>query len=141
MHRNTFLNSPALLRPTLQWSGREDLFFAGQVTGSEGYVGSIATGLLAGVNAARLLHGQPLWVPPPATMVGAIVRYLTTPGSGEFQPIKANFGLLPPLTPPVRGKRERSRANVRRALHDLEAAARAAGEPLERARWEESHVR
>jgi methylenetetrahydrofolate--tRNA-(uracil-5-)-methyltransferase len=121
MHRNTFLNSPRLLRPTLQSVAREDLFFAGQITGSEGYVGSIGTGLLAGVNAARCLRGEPLRVLPPTTMLGAIVRYVTTPREGEFQPVKANLGLLPELERPVRGKGERCRGYAERALQDLEA--------------------
>jgi len=120
MHRNTFLDSPRLLRPTLQSRAREDLFFAGQITGSEGYVGSIGTGLLAGINAARFLRGEPLWVLPPTTMLGAIVRYITTPREGQFQPMKANFGLLPELEPPARGKRERYREYAGRALRDLE---------------------
>jgi len=142
MHRNTFLHGPTLLRPTLQQSAREDLFFAGQVTGSEGYVGAIATGFLAGVNAARLPRGQPLWVLPPTTMLGAVVRYLTSPGAREFQPMKANFGLLPPLRPAVPKKQERGRAYAERSLRDLEAAARAAGElPLEMRLEEESDVR
>jgi methylenetetrahydrofolate--tRNA-(uracil-5-)-methyltransferase len=132
MHRNTFLHSPSLLRPTLQYRERDDLFFAGQITGSEGYVGSIGTGLLAGVNAARWIRGQPLWVLPPTTMLGAIVRYLTTPAQGEFQPMKANFGLLPPLERPPRRKEERNRAYAERALRDLEAfLARDSGQPCE----------
>lgn len=121
MHRNTFLHSPSLLRPTLQYRDRDDLFFAGQITGSEGYVGSIGTGLLAGVNAARWMRGESLWVLPATTMLGAIVRYITTPGRGEFQPMKANFGLLPPLERPPRRKEERDRAYAERALRDLEA--------------------
>lgn len=120
MHRNTFLHSPSLLRPTLQSIARDDLFFAGQITGSEGYVGSIGTGLLAGVNAARLLRGEELWVLPPTTMLGAIVHYITTPRKGEFQPMKANFGLLPELPHPLRNKQERGRAYAERALRDLE---------------------
>ncbi len=120
MHRNTFLHSPSLLRPTLQSVAREDLLFAGQITGSEGYVGSIATGLLAGVNAAHLLQGKPLWILPPTTMLGAVVHYITAPGREGFQPMKANFGLLPPLDPPVRGKRQRYRAYAERALGVLD---------------------
>jgi methylenetetrahydrofolate--tRNA-(uracil-5-)-methyltransferase len=119
MHRNTFIHSPHLLQPTMQSCKREDLFFAGQITGSEGYVGSIATGLLAGINAGRLLSGASPWAPPPTTMFGALVRYLTTPRKEVFQPMKANFGLLPPLNPPVRGKRKRYTAYAERALSDL----------------------
>ncbi len=122
MHRNTFIHSPRLLHPTMQSRQREDLFFAGQIGGSEGYVGAIATGLLAGLNAAHLLQGRPLWVPPATTMLGALVRYLTTPGADEFQPMKANFGLLPPPERPVRGKQQRYRFYARRALRDLEGS-------------------
>ncbi len=120
MHRNTFLNSPALLRPTMQFRGREDLFFAGQITGTEGYVGSVAGGLVAGLNAARLVAGQPPVVLPPTTMIGALCSYVAGAASANFQPMKANFGLLPPLEPPVRNKRARYAAYVRRALADLD---------------------
>ncbi len=121
MHRNTFINSPRLLRPTLQWHDRDDLFFAGQIIGSEGYVGSAAGGLLAGINMARLLQGQGPLPLPPETMAGAIFHYVTHAEPREFQPMKANFGLLPPLQPPVRNKRARYRAYSQRALQALEA--------------------
>jgi len=121
MHRNTFINSPLLLKPTLQFRGRPDLFLAGQITGSEGYVGSTAGGLLAGLNAARLIRGQPPVVPPRETMLGALFHYVTHAEPDEFQPMKANFGLLPPLSPPVRNKRRRYRAYAERALAALEA--------------------
>lgn len=119
MHRNTFLHSPSLLRPTLQSVDRGDLFFAGQITGSEGYVGSIATGLLAGINATRWLRQEAPLSPPPTTMLGALLRYLTVPRQGDFQPMKANFGLLPPLERRVRDKERRYRAYSERALNDL----------------------
>ena len=122
MHRNTFINSPALLLPTLQWRGRGDLFFAGQITGTEGYVGSTAGGLLAGLNAARLCRGLPPVILPETTMMGALFHYVTQAASAEFQPMKANFGLLPPLEPPVRNKRQRYVAYAERALADLETA-------------------
>ncbi|MFZ5909565.1 MAG: methylenetetrahydrofolate--tRNA-(uracil(54)-C(5))-methyltransferase (FADH(2)-oxidizing) TrmFO [Chloroflexota bacterium] len=123
MHRNTFLASPKLLRPTLQHKTRDDLFFAGQITGVEGYMGNIATGLLAGLNAARLLTGRPLLELPPETMLGALCRYVTHADMQDFQPMKANFGILPPLEhtgkkPP--GKRERGKAYADRALAALE---------------------
>jgi len=120
MHRNTFLNSPTLLRRTMQYRGRDDLFFAGQITGVEGYVGNAGTGLLAGVNAARLLKGQPLWELPETTMLGALAHYVVHADPEHFQPMKANFGLLPPLDPPVRNKRERYAAYAARALDALE---------------------
>jgi methylenetetrahydrofolate--tRNA-(uracil-5-)-methyltransferase len=122
MHRNTFINSPALLRPTMQSRQRADLFFAGQIAGTEGYIGSAASGLVAGVNAARLGAGQKLVEFPSTTMIGALCSYVCNADPGNFQPMKANFGLLPPLDPPVRKKRERYAAYARRALADLEDA-------------------
>jgi methylenetetrahydrofolate--tRNA-(uracil-5-)-methyltransferase len=122
MHRNTFINSPRLLWPTMQFRQREDLFFAGQITGTEGYVGSTASGLVAGLSAARLAVGQPPIEFPPTTMIGALCSYISNADPDSFQPMKANFGLLPPLERPVRKKRERYSAYARRALTDLEAA-------------------
>ena len=132
MHRNTFINSPRLLRPTLQWHDRDDLFFAGQITGTEGYVGSTASGLLAGLNAVRVALGQQPVVLPPTTMMGALFHYITrsqsmtTPAARTeiFQPMKANFGLLPELEAPPRAKRKRHAAYAERALIDLERTAR-----------------
>jgi methylenetetrahydrofolate--tRNA-(uracil-5-)-methyltransferase len=121
MHRNTFINSPKLLLPTLQFRQRLDLFFAGQITGSEGYVGSTATGLVAGLNMARILRGEEPLVFPPTTMIGALCRYITDPRLKEFQPMKANFGLLPPLEKKVKKKQARYIAYAERALRDLEA--------------------
>lgn len=122
MHRNTFLNSPKLLRPTLQWRDREDLLFAGQITGTEGYVGSAAGGLVAGTNAWAVLNGVEPWQLPPTTMLGALLRYITEADPANFQPMKANFGLLPELDPPVREKRRRYATYADRALSDLETA-------------------
>jgi methylenetetrahydrofolate--tRNA-(uracil-5-)-methyltransferase len=119
MHRNTFIHSPTLLRPTLQFRGRNDLFFAGQITGTEGYVGSVASGLVAGLNASLLAHGQAAVAFPPTTMVGALCHYVSEAEGRGFQPMKANYGLLPPLEPPVGHKRERNQAYSRRALADL----------------------
>jgi methylenetetrahydrofolate--tRNA-(uracil-5-)-methyltransferase len=119
MHRNTFMRSPMLLRPTLQFRGRDSLFFAGQITGTEGYVGSAASGLVAGLNASRLALGRNVVVFPPTTMVGALCDYVSKAAGEGFQPMKANFGLLPPLEPPVGAKRERNLAYSRRALADL----------------------
>jgi len=121
MHRNTFLNSPTLLRPTLQWRDRSDLFFAGQIVGSEGYVGSTAGGLLAGINMARLLSGLVPVPAPPISMLGAIFHYVTHAESKDFQPMKANFGLLPTLQPAVRNKRARYQAYSERALTALDS--------------------
>ena len=121
MHRNTFIASPKLLRPTLQHIQRDDLFFAGQITGVEGYMGNIATGALAGINAARLLTGQAPLTLPETTMLGALCHYVTHADLKDFQPMKANFGILPPLVLTGKhGKRERGAAHAERALRDLE---------------------
>ncbi|HHS97059.1 MAG TPA: FADH(2)-oxidizing methylenetetrahydrofolate--tRNA-(uracil(54)-C(5))-methyltransferase TrmFO [Chloroflexi bacterium] len=122
MHRNTFLNAPLLLEPTMAFRGRPGLFFAGQITGVEGYVGSVGSGWVAGVNAARFVLGEEPLVLPRTTMLGALCYYVSHADPRTFQPMKANFGLLPPLSPPVRDKRRRYRAYVERALADLEAA-------------------
>ncbi len=124
MHRNTFIFSPSLLRPTLQFRQRDDLFFAGQITGVEGYAGNIATGLLAGWNAARLLLGQQPLTLPRETMLGALCHYVTHASAADFQPMKANFGILPPLEGGVgkgrRNKRQRMAAYAERAEQALE---------------------
>jgi methylenetetrahydrofolate--tRNA-(uracil-5-)-methyltransferase len=123
LHRNTFINSPQHLLPTLQWRRRSDLFFAGQMIGVEGYIESAATGLLAGVNAARLMVGKPPVVPPPATALGALLRYVTDPERRKFQPMNVNFGLLPPLSDPLR-KKAKKEMMARRALAEMEAWVR-----------------
>ena len=120
MHRNTFIASPKLLRPTLQHIQREDLFFAGQITGVEGYMGNIATGLLAGINSARLHHHEELITLPQTTMLGALCHYVTHADLKDFQPMKANFGILPPLDTDTKiGKRERGKIYAERSLADL----------------------
>lgn len=119
MHRNTFLNSPALLHPTMQFRHRPDLYFAGQITGVEGYVGNIATGVVAAINMARHLSGQQPWVLPQTTMLGALCHYVTHADPGQFQPMKANFGILPELDSRIKNKRERYQAYAERALRDL----------------------
>jgi methylenetetrahydrofolate--tRNA-(uracil-5-)-methyltransferase len=116
LHRNTYINSPKLLRDTLQLRGRDDLFFAGQITGVEGYTESVATGLLAGLNAVRLIQGADLLVPPPSTALGALVRYIAHATAQPFQPMNINFGLLPEPPQRIRGKGERRRQMVQRAL-------------------------
>ena len=121
MHKNTFIFSPAHLQPTLQFRGREDLFFCGQITGVEGYVGNIATGLLAGWNAARVLNGKYPVTLPETTMLGALITYITNASAADFQPMKANYGILPALENAPRGKRLRAQEYSRRALSDLDA--------------------
>ncbi|MFZ1041804.1 MAG: methylenetetrahydrofolate--tRNA-(uracil(54)-C(5))-methyltransferase (FADH(2)-oxidizing) TrmFO [Anaerolineales bacterium] len=120
MHRNTFIASPKLLRPTLQFHNREDLLFAGQITGVEGYMGNISTGLLAGVNAARLHKNQKPFDLPQTTMLGALCHYVTHANLKDFQPMKANFGILPPIHGDRLGKRERANVYAGRAILDLE---------------------
>ncbi len=120
MHRNTFINSPRLLTPALELRTRQGLFFAGQITGTEGYIGSAAGGLVAGLNAARRLQAQEPLCFPKTTMLGALCRYVSAADPDGFQPMKANFGLLPSLEPPVRGKKARYGAYARRALADME---------------------
>lgn len=115
MHRNTYLNSPALLRSTLQYKDNPRLFFAGQITGVEGYMESAATGILAGINAVRLNRGQAPLVLSNGTMLGALVAFITDPTQRDFQPINANFGILPALNQPIRDKKQRYQAYVERS--------------------------
>lgn len=120
MHRNTFICAPRLLEPTLQFRARPDLFFAGQLAGVEGYLGSAATGWVAGLNIARLLKGQSPVALPETTMIGALCKYISSADPETFQPMKATMGLLPPLEEPIRHKRARSAALAERALAALE---------------------
>lgn len=126
MHRNTYINAPRLLQPTLQYRGRSDLFFAGQITGVEGYMGNAATGFLAGLNAARLLKGQLPVIFPTNTMLGALCHYVTHASSKDFQPMKANFGLFPPPQNQM-PKAERYRWYCERALTSLRRFTRNSG--------------
>jgi methylenetetrahydrofolate--tRNA-(uracil-5-)-methyltransferase len=119
LHRNTFIHSPLHLLPTLQWRQRSTLFFAGQVTGVEGYIESAAAGLLAGINAARLVQGKQPVVPPSTTVLGALLRYITDPERKDFQPMNVNFGLLPPLATRL-PRNERKALLARRALVDIQ---------------------
>ena len=120
MHRNTFIASPKFLTSTLQLRENQRIFFAGQITGVEGYIGNAATGLLAGMNAANLVFDQPLIKMPPDTMLGALVNHITTAPLVTFQPMKANFGILPPLPEEIKGKRNRATAYAERAIRSLE---------------------
>lgn len=119
LHRNTYLNAPRHLLPTLQWRGAPRLFFAGQVTGVEGYVESAASGLLAGVNAARLAAGAAPVTPPATTALGALLRYVTDADRKDFQPMNANFGLFPELPFKAKGRRKKE-LMAERSLRDLE---------------------
>ncbi|AIE80496.1 FADH(2)-oxidizing methylenetetrahydrofolate--tRNA-(uracil(54)-C(5))-methyltransferase TrmFO [Bacillus tropicus] len=119
MHRNTFINSPNLLRPTYQYKQRDDLFFAGQMTGVEGYVESAASGLLAGINAARLVKGEEPVVLPPVTAMGSMANYITATNAKNFQPMNANFGLFAPLEKKIKKKAERNEAYAARSLETI----------------------
>lgn len=120
MHRNTFINSPNLLKPTYQYKDRDDLFFAGQITGVEGYVESAAAGLVAGLNAARYVQGKELIAFPDTTVIGSMAGYITTANAKNFQPMNANFGLLPPLQERIKNKQERYEQLAKRALDAIQ---------------------
>lgn len=119
MHRNSFMNSPELLRPTYQSKKRDDLFFAGQMTGVEGYVESAGSGLVAGLNAARLAKDEELLVFPRETAIGSMSHYITHAEGKHFQPMNANFGLFPSLPERIRDKKMRYEALADRALNAL----------------------
>jgi methylenetetrahydrofolate--tRNA-(uracil-5-)-methyltransferase len=122
MHRNTFIFAPKLLRPTLQFHDRDDLFFAGQITGIEGYVGNIASGLLAGWNAVRVVTGKEPVATPRETMLGSLCHYITHASEKDFQPMKANFGIVPPLTDgKKRNKRQRAEGYAHRSISTLQS--------------------
>ncbi|MBO8137984.1 MAG: FADH(2)-oxidizing methylenetetrahydrofolate--tRNA-(uracil(54)-C(5))-methyltransferase TrmFO [Desulfotomaculum sp.] len=127
MHRNTYINSPVLLKPTLQFKKKPNLFFAGQITGVEGYVESAAAGLVAGVNAARLWAGKEPLVFPKDTAHGALLNYITTANPKNFQPMNVTFGLLPPLENRIKNKKERNEKISQRALESLQAFTKAHG--------------
>ncbi len=116
MHRNTFICSPKYLKPTYQYIDREDLFFAGQMTGVEGYVESASSGLVAGLNMARLLNGEPLITFSPRNVIGALPYYITTTSATNFQPMKANFGILPDLEEKTK-KKMKKEAYATRAIN------------------------
>ncbi len=124
MHRNTFLNSPQVLSADYSMKQNPNLFFAGQITGVEGYMESASSGVLAGKNAARRLLMLPPLLLPRETMAGALSRHVADSVSGDFQPMGANFGVLPPLSQQIRDKKERYRALSQRSLERLEAALR-----------------
>ena len=120
MHRNTFINSPKVLKATYQFNSREDLFFAGQMTGVEGYVESAASGLIAGMNAARIFTGKEPVQFPIETAIGSMANYITTTNSKNFQPMNANFGLFPDLPEKIRKKQERNEQHAKRALESVQ---------------------
>lgn len=124
MHRNTFVNSPEVLLPTLQTKKRRDLFFAGQITGTEGYTESIATGMLAGINMAKLVAGEELLELPTETMLGALTHYITSPVQKHFQPINSNWAIVKEMDIPKKvrkNKKEKNRILSDRAIEVLES--------------------
>ena len=119
MHRNTFISSPELLNSDYSFRQRRNLFFAGQITGVEGYMESASSGILAGVNMARLIEGLDTVTLPETTMMGALSRYISDESVRNFQPMGANFGVLPPIEPHIRDKKERYAALSQRGIADL----------------------
>ena len=130
MHRNTFLDSPRLLNFSFQLVQEPRIFFAGQITGVEGYIESAASGILAGMNLARLLDGRGLIRLPQQTMLGALAGYISDPSVKDFQPMGSNMGILPPLEERVRDKSKRYLLMAERALKALEECLEQAGEKL-----------
>ncbi len=120
MHRNTYIDSPRLLSGDFSFRGRENLFFAGQITGVEGYMESAASGIMAGINMARRLSGKETVVLPEETMIGALSGYISDESVENFQPMGANFGVLPPIEPKIRDKKERYLALAKRGIESLE---------------------
>lgn len=120
VHRNTFIDSPRVLRPSLQMKERPSLFFAGQITGVEGYMESTAIGLLAGINAIRYAMGLPPAIPPLTTAIGALINHLSLSSTVPFQPMNINLGLFPPLEGRVKGRRKKGLLMGERARKDLE---------------------
>lgn len=116
MHRNSYINSPQLLYPTLQLKDHPHLLFAGQITGVEGYMESAATGIIAGINAVRLVRNLEPIIPGENTMIGALLRFISTSTKVNFQPINASFGLLPELVPAVKDRQTRYQRYVERAI-------------------------
>ncbi len=116
MHRNTFINSPTVLMPTMQVKKQPDIFFAGQITGVEGYIESASNGLVAGVNAARLAMNQDPLIFPQETAIGSLCQYITSTQAKNFQPMNITFGLMPPLEKRIRDKKEKNRQLAARAL-------------------------
>ncbi len=116
MHRNTYINSPNLLLPTLQLREQPNIFFAGQITGVEGYVESAAMGMLAGINASRIIQGKDPVAPPVHSMMGSLAHYVSSPQTDSFQPMNANFGILPKPETKIKAKKERQLALAESAL-------------------------
>lgn len=122
MHRNSFINSPQVLNSDFSLRTNRNIFFAGQITGVEGYMESASSGILAGINAVRRAKGEESFVPEDVTMIGALCRYISDETVKNFQPMGANFGILPPIEPKIRDKRERYAALAKRAVESLSSS-------------------
>ena len=120
MHRNTFINSPRVLKPTYQLQNNDQLFFAGQMTGVEGYVESAGSGLIAGINAAKMALGEEVVTVPHESALGSMARYITEADPKNFQPMNVNFGLFPPLSKRYKTKEERGSKQAERALATIQ---------------------
>lgn len=130
MHRNTFINAPTLLHPTMQFRTQPNLYFGGQITGVEGYVGNVATGLVAAINLSRRLNGLSEWILPVDTMLGALCHYVTHSEPKHFQPMKANFGILPAHEEKIRDKRKRKEMYATRGLQSMADSLIKLADPL-----------
>lgn len=130
MHRNTYINSPRLLDVSLQFKSRPGIFLAGQLTGVEGYMESAASGIWAGLSAARYLQGKPPLSLPETTMLGALIHHITTADPGKFQPMNANFGILPPLATAIKDKKQRNMSYATRSLQELREFSELLQKPL-----------
>lgn len=122
MHRNTFINSPKLLNPTLNMRKNKNIFFAGQITGVEGYIESAASGILAGINMSRMLNGEDMLILPRDTMLGALCSYISDEFVSNFQPMSSNMGILPSTEEKIRDKTKRYEAIANRAIESLKKA-------------------
>ena len=118
MHRNTYINSPILLNSTFNLKNNSKIFFAGQITGVEGYVESIASGLSAGINAVKVYENKELIIFPEETVIGALSKYISSPNK-RFQPMNANFGILPPLDEKIKDKQERYKKQAEKSLENI----------------------
>lgn len=127
VHRNTYLDSPRLLRPTLQYCEDSRLFFAGQLVGVEGYIESAASGIIAGINAARLVQGKPAVAPPPETVIGSLLHYISSYPHPDFPPMNANWGLLPDPPDAPKDREQRRAMKLQRAREAMETFAKQVG--------------
>lgn len=127
VHRNTYLDSPRLLRPTLQYCEDSRLFFAGQLVGVEGYIESAASGIIAGINAARLVQGKPAVAPPPETVIGSLLHYISSYPHPDFPPMNANWGLLPDPPDAPKDREQRRAMKLQRARKAMETFAKQVG--------------